>query len=85
MHRDLNQDTPIPPELPAGQNPPTGALIDYYLKSVPADDIQLAIYDAKGSLVREFTSRPAATSTEPAPNVPDYWLGSPDAAHTQCW
>ncbi len=28
---DLNQDTPMPPEMPAGQNPPNGAIIDYYL------------------------------------------------------
>ncbi len=33
---DLNQDTPLPPEMPAGQNPPDGALIDYYLNSGPA-------------------------------------------------
>ncbi len=33
---DQNQDTPIPPEMPAGQNPPNGAIIDYYLHSAPA-------------------------------------------------
>ena len=27
---DLNGDTPIPPEMPAGQNPPNGALLDFY-------------------------------------------------------
>ncbi len=38
---DLNQDTPIPPDMPAGQNPPTGAIIDYYVNSAPAQDVKL--------------------------------------------
>ena len=74
---DLNGDTPIPPDLPAGQNPPDGALLDYYLKTAPVGDITLAIYDSAGQLVREFSSKPEAPSTEPPPNVPDYWLGHP--------
>jgi len=28
---DMNTDTPLPQEEPAGQNPPDGAIIDYYL------------------------------------------------------
>jgi hypothetical protein len=72
---DLNQDTPLPPEMPAGQNPPNGAIIDYYLSSAPAQDIQLAVYDSSGKLVREYSTKPEAASTEPPPNVPDYWVG----------
>ncbi|HLJ46402.1 MAG TPA: hypothetical protein VKU01_10365 [Bryobacteraceae bacterium] len=75
--RDLNQDTPIPPEMPAGQNPPDGAVIDYYLASAPPADVTLAIYDSAGQLVRELSSKPGAASTEPPPNVPDYWLARP--------
>jgi photosystem II stability/assembly factor-like uncharacterized protein len=75
---DLNGDTPIPPELPAGQNPPNGALIDFYLKSAPAQDISLAIYDQAGKLVREFSTRPEEHVAEPPPSVPDYWLGHPE-------
>jgi photosystem II stability/assembly factor-like uncharacterized protein len=75
---DLNGDTPIPPELPAGQNPPNGALIDFYLKSAPSSDITLAIYDQGGKLVREFSTRPEEKIVEPPPNVPDYWLGHPE-------
>ena len=29
----LNTDTPLPPDEPAGQNPPDGAVINYWLKS----------------------------------------------------
>jgi len=72
---DLNQDTPIPPDMPAGQNPPNGAIIDYYLNSAPAQDVKLAIYDSAGKLVRELSTAEEEVVKEPAPNVPDYWLG----------
>ena len=52
---DMNQDTPLPPETPAGSNPPDGATIYYFLKSAPAGDIKLSIYDAQNHLVREYT------------------------------
>jgi photosystem II stability/assembly factor-like uncharacterized protein len=77
VHLDMNGDTPIPPELPAGQNPPTGALLDYYLKSTPAGEVKLAIYDNAGGLVREFSTQDPAPAKEPPPNVPDYWLAIP--------
>jgi photosystem II stability/assembly factor-like uncharacterized protein len=75
---DLNQDTPIPPDMPAGQNPPNGAIIDFYLNSAPSEDIKLAIYDNTGKLVRELSTKPEAALNEPPPNVPDYWLGHPE-------
>ena len=78
---DLNGDTPIPPDMPAGQNPPSGAIVDYYLSSQPSSDVKLAIYDAAGQLVREYStgdSKPADVPAEPPPNVPDYWLGHPE-------
>ena len=75
---DLNGDTPIPPEMPAGQNPPNGALLDFYLKSAPSSDITLAIYDQAGKLVREFSTKPSEHITEAPPSVPDYWLGHPE-------
>lgn len=70
---DMNQDTPLPPETPVGQNPPDGAILDYYLRSPAAGDITLAIYDQQGKLVRQFTS---ATQAAPAgyANVPNYWF-----------
>ena len=41
-----------------GQNPPAGALIDYYLKEKPKGQIQLEIHDAGGGLVDTLTSKP---------------------------
>ncbi len=76
VHWDNNQDTPLPIETPTAKNPPDGAIIDYYLKSVPASEIRLAIYDAQNNLVREYSSVAPPQDKTPY-NVPDYWLASP--------
>ncbi len=52
LRNDMNQDTPLPPELPAGDNPPTGAILDYYFKAAAQGEVTIAIYDQKGQLVR---------------------------------
>jgi len=75
---DMSQDTPLPLETPAGDNPPDGAIINYFLKSQPAGDIKLAIFDAKNNLVREFSSTPAPVDMAPA-NAPEYWFAPPAA------
>lgn len=71
---DNDQETPLPPEFPAGQNPPDGAILYYSLKSAPAADITLEIHDAQGNLVRRFSSATPAPDTV-VKNVPDYWFG----------
>ncbi len=75
---DLNQDTPLPPEMPAGQNPPNGAILDYYISSAPGQDVMLEILDSGGKMVRQFSTKPEEAITEPPPNVPDYWVGHPE-------
>ncbi|MHB8423533.1 MAG: WD40/YVTN/BNR-like repeat-containing protein [Gammaproteobacteria bacterium] len=56
VRNDHNKDTPLPPEIPAGRNPPAGAIIDYWLGRNTRGPVMLAIYDAKGALVREYAS-----------------------------
>ncbi len=51
----------------AGENPASGAVIHYYFKSEPKDDISLEILDAKGNSVRRFSSRAARDEGEPQP------------------
>ena len=41
---------------PAGENPPAGALIYYYLKASPKDDIKLEILDAQGTVIDTYSS-----------------------------
>jgi photosystem II stability/assembly factor-like uncharacterized protein len=40
-----------------GQNPPSGVVIYYYLKSKPEDDIRLEILEAKGDTIKTFSSK----------------------------
>ena len=75
VRRNNGTDTPLPPEIPAGQNPPDGAMLDYWLKSSPAGAVTLEIVDSSGRLVRRFSS--ADKSGAPGErdlNVPTYWI-----------
>jgi photosystem II stability/assembly factor-like uncharacterized protein len=71
-----NTDTPIPQEEPAGDNPPDGAILDYYLRS-PADVVTLEILDPSGALVRRFHSTDPVDPPIPGRNIPDYWIRPP--------
>jgi photosystem II stability/assembly factor-like uncharacterized protein len=56
IRRDVNRDTPLPLETSVGQNPPNGAIIDYYLKSVPPTPITLQFLTPQGTVLRTFVS-----------------------------
>jgi hypothetical protein len=43
--------------LDAGENPPNGVTVHYWLKEAPRGDIALAFLDADGREIRSFTSR----------------------------
>ena len=70
---NMNTDTPIPPEEPAGENPPDGAMIDYYLNSNSTSPVKLEIMNAKGDIIRTFTSKDTLY-TIPEVNIPLYWI-----------
>ncbi|HEX8234246.1 MAG TPA: hypothetical protein VF559_12980 [Caulobacteraceae bacterium] len=53
-----NRDTPLPPETPVGENPPQGAVIDYWLRD-GARRINLEIRDGSGALVQRLNSEEA--------------------------
>ena len=46
-----------PTLLDAGQNPPNGAMIEYYLKQPPAGQVTLTILDGKGQQIQRFSSQ----------------------------
>jgi hypothetical protein len=70
---NMNTDTPLPQEEPAGQNPPDGAIIDYNLDQDAGKDITLEITDAKGNLVRRFSGNDHPYDIPPV-NIPLYWI-----------
>jgi photosystem II stability/assembly factor-like uncharacterized protein len=77
MQRDTNTDTPLPPDEPAAANPPDGAIIDYYLARNASAPVTLEILDARGQLVRKFSSSDKPDATEAELNkqlIPLYWL-----------
>jgi hypothetical protein len=74
LRKNESRDTPLPPETPAGTNPPAGAFIDYAFKSVPAGDVVLEIFDNRGILVRRFSSSDAVARVEDTHSFPTYWL-----------
>jgi photosystem II stability/assembly factor-like uncharacterized protein len=77
VRNDTDFDTPFPPEITHGDNPPDGAILNYYLKSAATGPLTIGIYDAAGKLVREMTSVPPPAEPEPQLNVPNYWLEPP--------
>ncbi|MCW3051585.1 MAG: hypothetical protein JWN14_755 [Chthonomonadales bacterium] len=77
MRRNVNGDTPFPPEIPHAENPLLGATIYYALGSQPSGDITLEVRDAHGLIVRRMSSAAMTTLAEPAPPVPDFWLERP--------
>jgi hypothetical protein len=77
VRRDENQDTPLPPEVPAGKNPPDGAILNYFLPASSTGDIRLEIYDADEKLVRSFSSADVPKAPEETPFVAEYWIAHP--------
>ncbi len=67
-------DTPLPPEEPTGQNPPDGAILDYYLSS-DASLVQLDVMHQNGNLIRSYRSDdlPVNIDTTIQPH-PTYWI-----------
>ena len=82
VDNDSFSGTPLPPEEPAAENPPNGAMIDYFLPS-PAHSVVLEVFDAQQNLVRRFSSD-ARTSEEQVPAkylplpVAERWFAKPE-------
>ena len=69
--------TPMPKDEPLAENPPFGALIDYYLKSTGS--VKIEILDPAGTVIRTYS-----TEDKPTPvnvdtlNIPAYWVRQPE-------
>ena len=77
VQRDTNTDTPLPPDEPVAANPPDGVVIDYYLPRSASGPVTLEILDAKGQVLRRFSSddKPDVSAEELQRQlIPRYWL-----------
>ena len=74
VRRNQNTDTPLPPEEPAGQNPPDGAIVDYYLPPGVSGPVVLEILTADGRFVRRYSSADQPAPIDTTINVPLYWV-----------
>ena len=55
---------------PVGDNPPSGAIIDYYFKTAPKEEVSLEILDTSGKVVRHLSSKEKKEGEQP-PEWPD--------------
>ena len=72
--------SPLPPEEPQAENPPNGAIVDYYL-SDNAAKVSLQILDAQGKVLRHFSSADKQPKRPPMP-IADRWFPKPQELAT---
>jgi photosystem II stability/assembly factor-like uncharacterized protein len=68
----INEPTPWPPELPAGESAPPGALIDYYLPKDANGEVKLEILDVAGKVVRTYSSTEPVFDPDPGKDMEAY-------------
>jgi len=74
IRRSENRDTPLPHETPVGENPPSGAIIDYFLQRPAQQALTLEIRDKDNKLVRRYSSDDKAFKPSEPPPFEMRWL-----------
>ncbi len=73
--------TPLPPEEPQANNPPNGAVVDYYLPA-SANQVTLEVLDAQGKLLRHFSSADKTVVERPLLPIAERWFPKPQILET---
>jgi len=81
IDNDSFPGTPLPPEEPTAENPPAGAIIDYFLKS-SASKVSLEILDAQQKLVHRFSSEDTHPEKHPLLPIAERWFPRPEVLET---
>ncbi|HWO29692.1 MAG TPA: hypothetical protein VNO32_12935, partial [Candidatus Acidoferrum sp.] len=81
IDNDSFQGTPLPPEEPTAENPPAGAILDYFLKS-SASTVSLEIFDAQQNLVHKFSSEDKHPEKRPPLPIAERWFPKPEVLGT---
>lgn len=77
LRANQNRDTPIPREEPAGRNPPTGAIVDYWLASDAPAPVVLEVRDARGQVVRRISSADRVDVPRGERYFEERWIATP--------
>ena len=84
VRANLNTDTPLPPDEPAGENPPDGAMIDYFLSKDATAPVTVEIKDRKGQSIRKYSSSDKPVHANPKRlRIPSYWIRPPQLVSTK--
>jgi photosystem II stability/assembly factor-like uncharacterized protein len=75
--------TPQPRDEPLAENPPSGAMIDYYLKSASSGPVVLEILDPSGAVIRKYSSEDKQPPVNPDTlDIPASWVRPPQSVPT---
>jgi len=84
IRANLNTDTPLPPDEPAGENPPDGAMIDYFLSKDATGLVTIEIKDGKGQSVRKYSNADVPVEANPRHlKIPSYWIRPTQSVSTK--
>ena len=75
IRNNENHDTPWPPSTALGQNPPEGAVIDYWLKDNAYSAVTLIIKDFAGNVIAQFSSQEKVKKLPANRYFEKEWLG----------
>ena len=73
--------TPLPPEEPTAENPPNGAILDYYLPT-ETHTVEMRIFDAQKKLVQRITSAGAHPASHATLPIAERWFPKPRQLET---
>lgn len=83
MPPQTDNGTPTQKDEPQAENPPNGAVIDYYLKAAPSGPIMLEIVDAQGVTFRRVGSDDSRAAASPDTQVVSpLWTPAPQPLAT---
>ncbi len=71
------QGTPFPPEWPHAENPPNGAVIDYFLPASSTGPVTLEILDAQNQVVRRYSTTDREPPRPTRLAIADVWIVPP--------
>jgi photosystem II stability/assembly factor-like uncharacterized protein len=71
--------SPMPRDEALAENPPVGAMLDYYLKSAASGPVVIEISDAHGQIVRRYSSEDREPPVKPETlQFPAFWKTTPE-------